>query len=639
MKRFLTPLLAAAITALLLGGLAWSQGVGPTIVHWGVGSSGGGGLGSIDGLMNCAEGSANDITCELSPTATIDADDTVITPADLAGPQSITFRCNGATINRASGAQAAFRLDAQDAGLTNSDENADYQWYKFEDCIWTADDQGADGDITAVADNGAGLVRVTTSAAHGLVDWGTPDAYVGVYDIGYANSVTYDGIWPVAIIDATHVDLLGSTWDAAHVASTGQWAEQLALVVTDDWACSGAQNDCDNKVSFENCAFDNAGSLEGSSAVQAGTFWFPAEDRNKNLDVAFYFNKGRISNLVDMYVGTTRTVGSATFIGNEIEGFRGPQWCAAWIGGLVSGEFPHKGIYVDPSNKWKWCGGMHLATIFKLDVNFHGIGIGGLNPRSPLLVYGQYLDLEVNVGGEAVIPDERWRQTGVAMITIDNTGSGTSPAIVDIDWRDSVTCVGIGANSATPFIDVLDPADGAVGGLIWEVDQVYPNDGFGCTRTVPFSAALLADWATQTDKPTGYYREYSTAWNLDVQYIVEGALQRYIHETCFHRADPATDEEYYSVWRVSEPTTIAAIWCETDAGTVAMDLEIDDGTPTGVNGSDLSCAVSPGTEDTSLGGDTELFPGEELDVDLGAVAGGATELSVCWKHYPSVRLD
>jgi hypothetical protein len=65
---------------------------------------------------------------------------------------------------------------------------------------------------------------------------------------------------------------------------------------------------------------------------------------------------------------------------------------------------------------------------------------------------------------------------------------------------------------------------------------------------------------------------------------------------------------------------------------VALDLEIDDGTPLGINGSVISCAVSPGTPDSAFANSASLAADDRLDIDLETVA-TAVRLSVCWKYY------
>jgi hypothetical protein len=83
-----------------------------------------------------------------------------------------------------------------------------------------------------------------------------------------------------------------------------------------------------------------------------------------------------------------------------------------------------------------------------------------------------------------------------------------------------------------------------------------------------------------------------------------------------------------SVWPAHKNHTITGIWCETDAGTAGMDFNIDDGTPAGVNGSDVSCSTTP-TWDQVLAGDVDLDQGDRLDLDIGTVA-TATRLTACF---------
>jgi len=94
----------------------------------------------------------------------------------------------------------------------------------------------------------------------------------------------------------------------------------------------------------------------------------------------------------------------------------------------------------------------------------------------------------------------------------------------------------------------------------------------------------------------------------------------------------ASNLQIESVWRAPMDLTFTAIWCETDVGTAGLDLNVDDGTPAGVNGSDISCAVSTGTLDTSFAGDTQMLQGETLDIDVGTLASSPTELAICWRY-------
>ena len=66
--------------------------------------------------------------------------------------------------------------------------------------------------ITGAADNGAGLVRLTTSGAHGL---STSDC---INVTGVAGTIEANGDWTITNIDATHIDLQGSAFAVAYTS-------------------------------------------------------------------------------------------------------------------------------------------------------------------------------------------------------------------------------------------------------------------------------------------------------------------------------------------------------------------------------------------------------------------------------------
>ena len=99
---------------------------------------------------------------------------------------------------------------------------------------------------------------------------------------------------------------------------------------------------------------------------------------------------------------------------------------------------------------------------------------------------------------------------------------------------------------------------------------------------------------------------------------------------CWQAADPATDDEWYSIWYTDVAVTIESIYCEVTGGTsVALDLEIDDGAITGVNGSNITCTTS-GVLDSTLAGDTAMAATNKMDVDMGTVTGTVTQVVVCF---------
>lgn len=86
-------------------------------------------------------------------------------------------------------------------------------------------------------------------------------------------------------------------------------------------------------------------------------------------------------------------------------------------------------------------------------------------------------------------------------------------------------------------------------------------------------------------------------------------------------------DDVLSWLRMSFAVTVTEIWCETDTGTLDMDIEIDDGTPTGVNGSAIQC-TSTGTTDGTFVGDTTAAAGDRFDFQISAVASAPTRVSV-----------
>lgn len=100
---------------------------------------------------------------------------------------------------------------------------------------------------------------------------------------------------------------------------------------------------------------------------------------------------------------------------------------------------------------------------------------------------------------------------------------------------------------------------------------------------------------------------------------------------CFGRIeDPTADDDFQSIWanKTANDFLITEIWGESDQ-TVNFDLQIDDGTPADVNGTDISPAAGE-AEDTTLSGDTTLAAGEELDLAITSVSGTPTWVSICW---------
>lgn len=68
------------------------------------------------------------------------------------------------------------------------------------------------GTVTGAANNGSGAIRLAVSSTSGLMNGNR------VTVAGVAGTTEANGAWPIAVIDGTHVDLLGSTYTNAYTS-------------------------------------------------------------------------------------------------------------------------------------------------------------------------------------------------------------------------------------------------------------------------------------------------------------------------------------------------------------------------------------------------------------------------------------
>jgi len=83
-----------------------------------------------------------------------------------------------------------------------------------------------------------------------------------------------------------------------------------------------------------------------------------------------------------------------------------------------------------------------------------------------------------------------------------------------------------------------------------------------------------------------------------------------------------TDADDFGFWAINESgktVTIDRITCRTDAGTVTLDVTINDGTPADINGTDIVCD-SDGQTASSPAGDTGFDDGEYLGLVVTSTA-------------------
>lgn len=183
----------------------------------------------------------------------------------------------------------------------------------------------------------------------------------------------------------------------------------------------------------------------------------------------------------------------------------------------------------------------------------------------------------------------------------------------------------IGRVTAATFDDSLVPNDanvydiGALGGLEW--------------RSLILGSNLIMAEGSAPSASTGYGKLYVNSTNKGLHFMnsagVTAPVSLSTDTKCLWLSDPADTDDLKSVWIANGfSATITKIWCESDQ-TVNADLQVDDGTPADVDGTDLVCDTTP-AEDESMGGDPTLADGDRLDLAIASVSGSPTWLSICW---------
>lgn len=89
--------------------------------------------------------------------------------------------------------------------------------------------------------------------------------------------------------------------------------------------------------------------------------------------------------------------------------------------------------------------------------------------------------------------------------------------------------------------------------------------------------------------------------------------------------NPTASDDFKTIAIGDTAFTITAISCESDQ-TVNFDLQVDDGSATGVNGSDIACTTF--ATDSSLAGDTTVAAGDRVDLAIASVSGTPTWVSI-----------
>lgn len=238
-------------------------------------------------------------------------------------------------------------------------------------------------------------------------------------------------------------------------------------------------------------------------------------------------------------------------------------------------------IFASSSNGWFGITSSTDGDLFVVDENGN-IGIGTSTP-SQLLVVGNNNQFTINSTGDVVMATSTVTRIIISGDEIlDFAGTGLT-----------VTGNALTADLGTA-IDAGEITAAAIDG-----DDINSNiAGRSITLTAASPDTLDADVELYTDLKTLWFE------------------------------DPVAADDFETIWVAPIALTITKIHCESDQ-TVVFDLEIDDGSPAGVNGSDITCTTF--ATDSSLGGDTSMAAGDRLDLALTSVSGTPTFVSISFE--------
>jgi hypothetical protein len=241
-------------------------------------------------------------------------------------------------------------------------------------------------------------------------------------------------------------------------------------------------------------------------------------------------------------------------------------------------------------------------------------------------------DASIASTGSVTVADDSHAHTGTTISSLDisaDTNLSASSGIVLTD--DALT-----HSTANGYVHV--PADGSSA-------QLLQYTSAGTAKWITLSAdASVADGGAVAVADDSHAHTSSTVSGLDISAdtnlaagrsltltddTVDADVELYTDSKCIWIENPTDVDDFKSVWRSAVASTITEVWCESDQ-TVNMDLQIDDGSPADVMGSDLACASSPVSDSTSLTG--AMAAGNTLDIAITSVANTPTWVSICFNY-------
>lgn len=208
----------------------------------------------------------------------------------------------------------------------------------------------------------------------------------------------------------------------------------------------------------------------------------------------------------------------------------------------------------------------------------------------------------------------------------------------------------VSGNTETRISVTYDDSDGTIDFVVDDMNDDVPESGdFGNAADLEATGALSNDVVGAAEMADADHGDVSWSGGVaSVEEVQNGAISEaadidndivthaqiadadQTDTKCIWFEDPTASDDFNSIWanKTANDFLITELWCESDQ-TVDFDLQVDDGSPADVSTVDVQCAAGEG-EDTSLGGDTTLAAGEELDLAITSVANTPTWVSICW---------
>lgn len=361
----------------------------------------------------------------------------------------------------------------------------------------------------------------------------------------------------------------------------------------------------------------------------------------------------------------------------------GPAWSAPSTGPGGGGAFDSTTVDAttwsdgaNASNVWTFSvsGTNHTMTAASASMNFsHAVDIAGLlsvqaiggvleanllDKSNSETIGGATWDFQAITASSVTVDDRTVEPGNLFTVNHNNTAFTLDPTcansgtigkltLIDVDESASVEDHQF-CNDKDIWADIVQTAADIIADT-----QILVGSGAGTGAYVPLSGdATLANTGDMTignDKilevmlkavngPTDEfvltYEATTGDFEWEADQIGGGAVAGFTFEECFviyaPNAEVQATDSIESVWRASAALTITEVWCETDTGTVDVDLQIDDDTPADVMGTDLVCASTAVSDSTSLTGG--MADGDRLDLAIGAAATNPLRLSVCIEY-------